>query len=417
MNIVVIGLGHVGLVTAAALLRDGHAVVGVETDPEIRAVVASGRSPFREPGVSELLAEGHAADLLSVRASIGDAANADFVFVCVGTRGEPDGSLDCTGVKAVARELGGAVRRRVPDLPPLFLVVRSTMLPGSMREEVLPELAASAGEPPGARYDIVYYPVFTREGSAIADHFAPARFVIGERVPGTAQRLLELIAGIRAPVFATSFEVAELAKMADNGFHALKVAFANEIGRFAVRSGISPAEVFDIFRADTKLNLSASYLSPGGAFGGPCLPKDVRALASRLREAGIAAPVIDHICQSNALHAAFLLAEIERRVPSPSRILLVGLSFKAGTNDLRDSPLVDLAQTLLDRGHRLAIYDPDLAFGTDGLSPALPSAVSAALVPQLPADSAFELVVVAKSAAEALQAIGASCPRFHIDRL
>lgn len=160
-----------------------------------------------------------------------------------------------------------------------------------------------------------------------------------------------------------------------------------------------------------------SYLSPGGAFGGPCLPKDVRALASRLKEVGIAAPVIDHICRSNALHAAFLLAEIERRVPSPSRILLVGLSFKGGTNDLRDSPLVDLAQTLLDRGHRLAIYDPDLAFGADGLRPALPSAVSAALVPQLPADGAWELVVVAKSAPEALQAITANCPRFHIDRL
>jgi GDP-mannose 6-dehydrogenase len=417
MRIVVVGLGHVGVVTAAALLRDGHEVVGVETDPEIRALVASGLPPFPEPGVAELLAEGHAANRLSVRASIGDAVDADLGVVCVGTRGQPDGTLDCSGVRAVAREFGDTVRRRASELPPLLVVVRSTMVPGSMRTEVLPELAAAAGEPPGGRYDVAYYPVFTREGSAMADHYAPARTVIGERVSGTAARLLELIAGIRAPRFVTSFEVAELAKMADNSFHALKVAFANEIGRFALKSGLSPGEVFDIFQADTKLNLSAAYLRPGGVFGGPCLPKDVRALAARLTASGVAAPIIGHICQSNAQHAEFLLAEIGRRAPSPARILLVGLSFKAGTNDLRDSPLVDFAQELLNRGYRLDIYDPDLAADVDNVRAELSPAVSAALLAQLPAGGAWELVVVANSTPDALQAITASCPRFHIDRL
>jgi GDP-mannose 6-dehydrogenase len=289
-----------------------------------------------------------------------------------------------------------------------------------MSDIVLPTIIAAAGHPPGARYEVAYNPDFIREGSAVADYMAPARIVIGERQPGTAGMLRELFSGIDRPIFMTSFEVAELTKFADNSFHALKVAFANEIGRFAIRSGVLPAEVFDLFQADTKLNLSASYLRPGGAFGGPCLPKDVRALAARMNEIGIAAPIIDHIVESNSLHATFLLTEIEQRVAPRSRVLLIGLSFKAGTDDLRESPLVKLAEALLDRGHELAIYDPDLA--CESVSPTrtnrqLPSRLADIILPGLPPSVNWDLVVVGKHCPDILPSVGLNTPLFHLDRL
>jgi GDP-mannose 6-dehydrogenase len=265
---------------------------------------------------------------------------------------------------------------------------------------------------------VVYNPTFTREGSAVADYFAPARVIIGERRPGNARALLNLLDGIDAPIITTSFEVAELTKFADNAFHALKVAFANEIGRFAMRSGISPNEVFDHFQADTKLNLSASYLRPGGAFGGPCLPKDVRALSGRMNEVGIAAPIIGHILESNSLHTDFLIAEIERRTRPRSRILLVGLSFKSGTDDVRASPLVRLAELLLDHGHDLSIYDPDVVRdGTAGASAQLPSRLSAALLSRLSAGAHWDLVVVGKTAPDILRLVGPTRAFFQFDQL
>jgi GDP-mannose 6-dehydrogenase len=321
-------------------------------------------------------------------------------------------------VKAAARHLGEAVRQRSPELSPMLLVFRSTMLPGSMNEIVLPAIASAAGEPPGARYDVAYNPEFTREGSAVADYLAPARIVIGERRPGSARLLVNLFGDIKAPIFTTSFEVAELTKFADNTFHALKVTFANEIGRFALQSGVSPGEFFDIFQADTKLNLSAAYLRPGGAFGGSCLPKDVRALAARMNDIGIAAPVIDHILESNSLHTDFLVAEIERRTTPRSRILLVGLSFKTGSDDVRESPLVRVAESLLALGYDLSIYDPDLACdGVVGTHTELPSRLSAAILSQLPEEVAWDLVVVGKKLPSILQTLGASCSLFHIDWL
>lgn len=260
MKIVVFGLGHVGVVTVAALLKAGHIVIGADLNEGIRNCLARGLSPLREPEVADLIAAGHAAGRLSVTANVADGIDADLVFVCVGTRGSADGAFDLSDVAAAARDLGEAVRRRSPTMPPIVLAFRSTMLPGTMSETVLPMIVAAAGEAPGVRYEVVYNPEFSREGSAIADYFSPARIIVGERQPGSARVLLDLFGGIDAPIFTTSFAVAELTKLADNSFHALKVAFANEIGRFALQSGISPSEVFDLFQVDTKLNLSASYL-------------------------------------------------------------------------------------------------------------------------------------------------------------
>jgi GDP-mannose 6-dehydrogenase len=238
--------------------------------------------------------------------------------------------------------------------------------------------------------------------------------VIGERQSGRAEVLRELYKMIDAPVYATSFEVAELSKFADNSFHALKVAFANEIGRFALQSGISPTGVSEIFLADAKLNLSSAYLQPGAAFGGPCLPKDVRALAKGMKNAGISAPVIENIFASNSLHSRFLLTEIQRRVVPPSRILLVGLTFKAGTDDLRGSSLVSLAEALLDGGYRLTIYDPDL--GEKGYSG--PSRrIAEAITLDISAVGAFDLVVVGKNFSEIKALIRSQVEIFHIEKL
>jgi GDP-mannose 6-dehydrogenase len=241
--------------------------------------------------------------------------------------------------------------------------------------------------------------------------------VVGEGRPRSRQILLDLHPGIEAPIFSTSFEVAELTKLADKSFHALKVAFANEVGRFALSSGISPSEVFGIIQADTKLNLSSAYLRPGGAFGGPCLTKDVRALAASMDNAGVTAPVIGHINESKASHANFLVSEIERRLAPRSRVLLLGQSFKPGTDDVRESPFLALAEQLLSRGHALSIYDPDLC--GDGASRgrmSLPSHLSAYVLPQLPAELAFDLVVVGKNSF-GQASLPPGCPVFRIDRL
>jgi len=421
MKVIVLGLGRVGTVAAAALLRAGHVVVGIDKEQAIRDRIAAGQSPFREPEVSDLLDGGRRGGRLSVGAAVGDHIDADVVLVCVGTHGTADGRLDLSDVTTAARTLGEATRRRPAGRPPILLVFQSTLLPGSMRGTVLPAVTSAASEPPGARYEIAYHPTFIREGSGVADFFAQSRLVIGERAPGSAKPLLELLHSVDAEVFSTSFEVAELVKCADNGLHAMKIAFANEIGRLAVRCGIPAGDVLRIITADTKLNLSASYLQPGGAFGGPCLPKDVRALATSMHEAGIAAPVIGHILDSNTSHREFIIGEILRRAPPPARVLLVGLSFKPGTDDLRESPFVVLADALLARGYDLTIYDPDLpaelvgdiAHGHE----LLPTRVSAAVTARPAAASRFDLVVLGKRGPEIAPLVGAGGDVFAIDQL
>jgi GDP-mannose 6-dehydrogenase len=418
MKIVVLGLGYVGCVTAACLLKIGHTVVGVEVDGRVRNLVANGKSPIHEPDVGDLIAQGHAAGRLTVVTDMADAAEADLVIVCVGTPGQANGALDLSAIRAATASVGAMLRARERAREAMLIVFRSTMLPGSMTDIVLPAIAAAAGEEPGSLYDVAYNPEFIRLGSAVADYFAPSRIIIGERLAGTTQLLLNLYAGIDAPVFRTTFETAELAKYADNAFHALKVAYANEIGRVALRSGICPAELFELFRADDKLNLSARYLRPGGAFGGPCLPKDVRALSAYVDEVGIAAPVLRHILKSNEAHTEFLIAEIERRVAPRSRILLMGLSFKPGSGELRESPLVTLAQTLRDRGHDLAVYDPDVARANGGDGPnGLAPEIAAITLPELPDDADFDLVVVGKMSAAVAEVAGGRSPVFRIDTL
>jgi GDP-mannose 6-dehydrogenase len=361
MKILVLGLGYVGSTMTACLAKGDHAVVGIDKSASKVAAVAEGRSPVREPGVAELLKASLDRGLLSTATGIGDhVLDADVAMVCVGTPARADGSLETSFVGAVAEELGTALRRRPAEAAPLLCVFRSTMLPGTMENLVLPALAAAAGAPPGARYEVAFNPEFLRESVAIADYFQPSRIVIGERHPGATQRLRGLYDGIVAPLFEVPFRVAEMIKMVDNTFHALKVAFANEIGRVAAAAEVDIDQLVTMFLADRKLNISEAYLRPGVPFGGSCLPKDVGALCAFASRHDVVLPLIGQVMPSNAAHQAALNRRVLDALPPGAAVLLVGVTFKANTDDLRESPLVYLARSILDRGHSLAIYDPDL---------------------------------------------------------
>jgi GDP-mannose 6-dehydrogenase len=364
VKVLVLGLGYVGSTMAACLAKSGHSVVGIDISPDKLAIVAAGRSPVREPGVEELLAAALGQRLLSTAARIGDhALDADLAVVCVGTPSRPDGLLDMSHVRAVAAELGAAVRRRPAAAPPLLCVFRSTMLPGTMETLVVPAMTAAAGAPPGERFEVAFNPEFLRESVAVADYFRPPKIVVGERQQGLTRQLRGLYQDLDAPLFEVPFRVAEMIKMVDNVFHALKVSFANEIGRLATAAAVDVDQLMALFLADRKLNISEAYLRPGGPFGGSCLPKDVAALCALARSAGIEAPLIGHVLPSNQAHQDALTRRVAAALPAGAAVLLAGITFKAGTDDLRESPLVHLARSLLDRGHPVTIYDRDLNGG------------------------------------------------------
>jgi GDP-mannose 6-dehydrogenase len=360
LHIAIMGLGYVGATTAACLSKDGHHVYGIDISPAKVEMIGAGRSPVVEPGVAELLAAGVAAGRLSSGPSLAPWLDRlDLVMICVGTPSRADGKLDMVHLLEVARQLGRQLEDRRAAAP-LLLVFRSTMAPGTMQRLVLPTLEAAAGEAPGRRYEVAFNPEFLRESTAVKDYYAPPKIVVGERHPGASQRLKGIYDGLAAPFFEVAFAEAEMVKFVDNSFHALKVAFANEIGRIALAKGIDPQAVADMFLADTKLNVSPAYLRPGGPFGGSCLPKDLGAMLALARESGVQAPVLAGTRESNAVHGAWLAQAVQARLAPPGPVLLMGLSFKAGTDDLRNSPLLELAEALLDAGYDLRVFDPDL---------------------------------------------------------
>jgi GDP-mannose 6-dehydrogenase len=361
MKIVVFGLGYVGATATACLLRDGHTVVGVDLSPDKAAKIEIGLSPVSEPGLDDLLAAGRDAGRLSADTDVGTHLDdADIAMICVGTPSLPGGGLDLTQVCAVSAELGAALKTRDAAREPLIIAYRSTMYPGAMEEVVLPVLIAAAGENPGTRYEAVLNPEFLRESTAIKDYYAPSRVVVGEREPGVTKRMLGVYDRIDAPFFELPYRTAEMVKLSDNGFHALKVVFANEIGRLALELDVDPKPLVDVFLADTKLNISPYYLRPGGAFGGSCLPKDVRAISALAGVKGIDLPVMSNVITSNEAHKDYLAGRVMERLQPGGKVLLIGLTFKAETDDLRESPLIDLAEALVGKGFDLKIYDPDL---------------------------------------------------------
>jgi GDP-mannose 6-dehydrogenase len=349
VKVAVFGLGYVGSVTAAALARDGHDVVGVDVAaPKIEAIRA-GRSPVLEPGVDDIIANAVAAGRL--RASDDPAeglAEAALSLICVGTPSRPDGSLDLEYVKQVAGQIGSKLNLAANDHR---VVVRSTVLPGSTRGVVLPEVERASGRPAGDGWDVCTNPEFLREGVSLADYDNPPRILVGEREAGGGQPVLDLYTGIEAPRFSVPLEVAEAVQYTDNAFHALKVSFGNEVARIWAAHGADPASVMDIVTQDRKLNISPVYLRPGFAFGGSCLPKDLRALTFKAREAAISVPVLDAVIPSNEVQIRRALEKV--LATGRRRVALLGLAFKRGTDDLRESPLLELAKRFIGEINRL----------------------------------------------------------------
>ena len=358
-SISVFGLGYVGTVTAACLASKNHSVVGVDLNAAKVAAIGAGRSPIVEPGVPDLIARGHAAGLLrAVSGSEQAVLNTDISFLCVGTPSLRSGKLDLGHIEPVCREIGLALANKKPFH---LVVVRSTVLPGTTEEIVVPTLEKASGKKLGAGFGVCVNPEFMREGTAVADFLNPGITVIGAAHSEHSDILREVYAWTPGRIFQTSFRSAEMVKYACNSWHAVKVAFANEIGTIAKALGVDAEAVTEIFLADTRLNVSAAYLRPGFAFGGSCLPKDVRAIAHRAKELDLRLPLLESVLPSNEEH-------LERAVEmiletGKNRIAVLGLSFKAATDDLRESPQVELVKRLLGEGRQVRVWDDQVSLG------------------------------------------------------
>jgi GDP-mannose 6-dehydrogenase len=356
-RVAIFGLGYVGCVSAACLASRGHTVIGVDVSPDKVAMVAGGRTPVVEERIGELIAGQVAAGRLTATTDAAAAVAAtDLALVCVGTPSTPSGSLLTSYLEQVADEIGAALARRRERYT---VVIRSTMLPTTCEEIVIPRLEAASGLFAGTDFGLAVNPEFLREGSSVRDFFDPPKTVIGQIDEASGEAVARLYAGLPGPVYRVPLGVAEMIKYADNGFHALKTGFANEMGAVCKAIGLDSHAVMDILTADTKLNISPAYLRPGFAFGGSCLPKDLRALVHRARRADVAVPILESILPSNENQVDRVFRTIE--ATGKRRIGLLGLSFKPGTDDLRESPLVALAERLLGRGFELMIYDSQVA--------------------------------------------------------
>lgn len=357
MDIAVFGLGYVGCVSAACLANQGHQVIGVDVNPLKVEMINAGESPIIEAEVGDLVHQAVVAGNLRATGTATEAIRkADLSLICVGTPSNENGSLDLRYVRNVAREIGQALAARDGYH---VVAVRSTMLPGTIAAEVIPLLEKSSGLRVGVDFGVCSNPEFLREGSAVADFHHPPFTLIGQWDERSGEQVLLIYEGIDAPVVRTDLATAEMVKYVSNAFHALKITFANEIGNFCKKTGVDSHEVMRIFSMDTKLNISPAYLKPGFAFGGSCLPKDLRALLYRARQADLELPVLQAIPRSNELQARRGVEMVLRA--GKKRVGILGLSFKAGTDDLRESPLVYLAETLLGKGYDLKIYDKNVS--------------------------------------------------------
>src|SRR5687768_517937 len=357
MKLSVFGLGYVGCVSAACFADDGNEVIGVDVNPTKVEIINSGKSPIIEDGINEVMARVvKSGRLLATTDSERAILGSDLSLVCVGTPSNQNGSLYLRHVEQVCREIG-SVRKSKKQRH--IVVIRSTMLPGTVENAVITALEETLGKKAVKDFGICINPEFLREGSSLKDFYAPPFTLIGADDEETIASVRSLYAKISAPVFVTSLKTAEMVKYVCNCFHALKVSFANEVGNICKALQIDSHEVMDVFCQDTKLNLSPYYLKPGFAFGGSCLPKDLRAINYKAKELDVEVPVLSAILPSNRL-------QIERAVEmvigsGKKRVGVLGFSFKAGTDDLRESPMVTLIETLIGKGFELAIYDRDVS--------------------------------------------------------
>ena len=350
----VFGLGYVGCVSSACFARQGFQVVGVDVSAAKVEMVNGGRSTIVEEGIGELVAEMHAAGRLRATTDVRDAVCASSVsLVCVGTPSRANGSIDLRYIERVCEQIGEALRDKAARHT---VVIRSTVMPGTIDGVVIPALERTSGKRAGADFSVCSNPEFLREGSSIKDFYDPPFTLIGAHDPRDAEALAALYAGIQAPLHVTAVRVAEMVKYVCNCFHGLKVGFANEIGSICKALDVDSHEVMRLFCEDKKLNISPAYLKPGFAFGGSCLPKDLRAITYQARTLDVDTPILSATLESNRrqIDRAFhmVMAGGSRRVG------VLGLAFKAGTDDLRESPMVTLIEMLVGKGMQVSIYDP-----------------------------------------------------------
>lgn len=353
MRISIMGLGYVGAVSAGCLADDGHTVIGVDSNQTKIGLLNEGVSPIVEKDIDEIIRTQVANGTLRATSNVSEAIrDSEITLICVGTPSQLNGSLDLSFVRKVCEDIGLALR----DKDAYHVVVaRSTMLPGSMRDIVVPTLEEYSGKVAGKDFGVCNNPEFLREGTAVHDYRHPPKTVIGEIDQRSGEILLALYERIDAPVIRTDVETAEMVKYSDNAWHALKVVFANEIGNLCKGIGIDSHEVMKIFCQDLKLNLSPYYLKPGFAFGGSCLPKDVRALTYKARALDLRVPVLSSILESNEAQIERALRMITEK--GNRRVGVLGFSFKAGTDDLRESPVVELIERLIGKGYDLRLFD------------------------------------------------------------
>ncbi|MCB0193218.1 MAG: UDP-glucose/GDP-mannose dehydrogenase family protein [Anaerolineae bacterium] len=356
MKISIFGLGYVGCVTAACLAHDGHTVLGVDVNPLKVDLVGSGRSPLVEPGLEDMMkasvASGNLKATLDSHAAIQES---DVSLICVGTPSHENGNLELSYVKNVCSEIGKALTEK-EDYH--VVVIRSTVLPGTVEECLIPILEQESGLKAGVDFGVCMNPEFLRESTAIADYFNPSFIVIGQIDERSGAMVHELYKTLEAPSFRTPIRTAEMIKYSCNAFHALKITFANEIGNLCKAHGIDGQDVMHIFGHDQQLNISTTYLKPGYAFGGSCLPKDVRALVYRAKERDVESSLLRSILSSNQNQIDLGIKMVERT--KRKKVGILGLSFKPSTDDLRESPAIELVETLVGKGYQVQIFDENV---------------------------------------------------------
>lgn len=356
VKVAVFGLGYVGSVTAGCLARNGHSVIGVDISEAKLENIRNGRAPLGEVGLDEIIQDAVASGHLTTSDNAEFAiSNSELSLVCVGTPNLDSGALTTGHLKRVCEQIGRSLAKAAPNH---VVCIRSTMLPGTLRHVIVPALEESSGMKSGKDFHVAVNPEFLREGSAIDDFDHPPKIVIGTDSAIAAELVGRLTHNLDAPLFRIPPDVAELVKCVDNAWHATKITFGNEVGELCRIANVDSHDLIDVFLSDTQLNISPVYLRPGFAFGGSCLPKDVRALNYFARHADMDLPLLGNVLASNTNQierAAKRILSYDQR-----QVGLYGLSFKVGTDDLRESPLVRLAEILIGKGCELKIYDPNI---------------------------------------------------------
>ena len=355
MNVSIFGLGYVGCVSLGCLAKDGHNIIGVDLNKTKVDFINRGESTIVENGIAEIISEQHRLGRISATSDAIDAVQkSEISIICVGTPSTTNGHLNLQAIFEVAEGIGKAIRFK-QDFH--IIVIRSTVLPGT-NAEVSKVVENSSGKNPDEDFTIVSNPEFLREGSAVNDFYNPPFTLVGSKNENAIDRLRQLYRNVNAPFYVTEIKTAEVLKYVNNAFHALKITFANEIGNICNKIGVDSHEAMSIFCKDAKLNISPYYLKPGFAYGGSCLPKDLKALKTIAHDNYLQCPVLENIERSNDLQKKIVLDQLVQF--NKKNIGFLGLSFKAGTDDLRNSPIIDIMEQLLGKGFNIKIYDKDV---------------------------------------------------------